>query len=390
MRHLNAADQRSERRARGRLRRLLLVQAMATACVLLFWGARARAGGEQAIVCLIGLGAHGPALLHESSLRARAELQAAGFEVLGGMEESEGGETRECPIGSATISLEVTGNVLTIWAQVSEAHLPLSQAVDLTNQSEARADVIAIRAVDGLRAAVLEAIVANQGVVSRPLAEFASARRSGVEPENIEPSVRPPEPKRAPALEADRAQPYRGQSRAPRRPASEGRLVTVIGFGPELTGGAGGVGLSFGASLDFWWKFVGVGLVADVALLSPVWETQTSRISIHEYGFGARGQLSLCGRPLVCQLGVGGSMRTVALDAVQTMNGSELLERGAHVSPVLDLGGGLGYWFGESVGIFASGRVHLYGDAPRLIVGSDENVWGRPSYTVSVGPWFRL
>ncbi len=322
----------------------------------------------------------------------RAELQAVGFEVVGGGEgEGEGGETGECPGGSATISLEVTGNVLTIWAQVSEAHLPLSQVVDLTNKTDARAEVIAIRAVDGLRAAVLEAIVANQGVVSRPLAEFASARPMTPPPEKVEPSGPAPEPKRAPVLEADRAGHYQGRSGAPRRPvAREGRLATVIGFGPELAGGEQGVGLGFGASLDFWWNYVGVGLVADVALLGPVWEAETSRISIHEYGFGVRGQLAFCERPFSCQVGLGGSMRTVALDAVQTMNGSELLERGAHVSPAADLGAGLGYWFGDSVGVFATGWLHLYGDAPRLIVGGEESVWGRPSYTLSVGPWFRL
>lgn len=363
---------------------------MGLSSALMLWGAETRAEADQAIVCLIAPGAHGPALLQESSLRVRAELRTAGFEVVGGDEgEGEGGETRECPVGSATISLEVTGNVLTIWAQVSEAHLPLSQAVDLTNQSDARAEVIAIRAVDGLRAAVLEAIVANQGVVSRPLAEFASARPMSPAPEKPEPA--PTELKRAPVLEAERAEPYRGRSRASRRPAArQGGLATVIGFGPELAGGEQGVGLSFGASLDFWWKFVGVGLVADVALLGPVWETPTSRVSIHEYGFGVRGQAALCGRPFACQLGLGGSMRTVALDAIQTMDGAELLERGAHVSPVFDLGAGVGYWFADSVGVFAAGWLHLYGDAPRLIVGADESLWGRPSYTLSVGPWFRL
>lgn len=346
--------------------------------------ASAQAG--EPVVCLVGPVAGAPRVLDEARVRIQAELKAAGFEILGGDGSVRDGNEPgrwECPAGSATITLELVGQSLTIWSQVSGAHEPLSQTLSLQS-GDATAELIAIRAVDGLRAAVLEALVTNQSVVSRPLAEFASARPPREAAREETPPVTEPTSVAVPA------EPKRAKVSSESSQKKEKQFGGMVAFGPELVGGVGAPGVSLGASIDLWWRFFAIGLAADVALLGASWEAEGARIAIREYGLGLRSQIAPCKRPLLCQFGAGLSVRTVALDAVQSLAGSELLERGAHTSPAVDIGLGFGYWLSGSVGVQASAWGHVYTDAPRLVVGAEESVWGRPSYVVAIGPFFWL
>lgn len=341
------------------------------------------AQGDEPVVCIIAPPDGSSRIVSEASLRVRAELKAAGFEVVGddnGTPAASDPGRWECPLGAATITLEVEGQVLTIWSQVSAEHKPLSQKVSLKNP-ETTSEVIAIRAVDGLRAAVLEALVVNQSQISRPLAEFASARppKDDVVPESSSPA---PSRTSAPTVE---------KRDAPRSsPKERTKLIGIVAFGPELAGGASAPGLSLGGSFDLWWKAFGLGLAADVALLGPTWEAQGARITSREYGLGVRAQVAPCPKPFWCQAGAGISIRTVGFDAVRSVADSELLERGAHTSPSVDLGMGLGYWLSGSVGVAATGWIHVYTNGARLVLGTEETMWGRPSYTLALGPFFRL
>ena len=298
-------------------------------------------------------------LLKESLVRAQGELSAVGLSAeleLTPPNGAPGGRIRAGVYGS--LELEQRGQTLLIVARAPRAPQPLQERIDLA-QAGVTAEVIAVRAVETLRAAMLQSAEAERGAVPEAVRGFT--RFAG-------PAPAAPRPRPA-AVPARRASP-----------------PLVFWAGPALSLHAGAApdwGLELGGSLGSRHLFGAVAF--DTTLGDLRLEAEHGQANVRRRALWA--QVGAHFRPaaaweVATRAGAGYAVFDVAGQAQPGYHGNER----AHGSPTLMLGVTTAYWATRVFALYASVGGRLATDAPSVVIAQQQvTTLDRPSFVVSIG-----
>lgn len=342
---------------------------------VLTWTLRVEAASSRVRIVV---SEHRDPLLEEALVRIRAELEAVGFEVIFrvpaeissdasalGPEEQEAG----------ALELFRGGGELHVHAIARGLDAPLTQSIRARDGMTA--EVVAVRAVEVLRAAMI------QSVRSQP----PSGGEEWAEP--IE---------RFTHLERPRAEPL--PSPAPVAVASEEpdavdaptawHFIVEAGVMARLpaTEASGAVGGELRLSLEKSWFRAGVWL--DSTIAPSVIDSDAGTIRARDLSVLARaGSVLGDAAGWQWQAGVGAGVAHLWFD-VDAAPGFRSAS-GAQTSALLQLDSTLGFWVTERAGPYCSARLGVLLDAAVVrIEGEEVARWGRPSLTGSCGAQLRF
>lgn len=294
-------------------------------------------------------------------MRAQGELSAVGLSA----ELELLPATRDSRPGSGTgvygsLELAQRGQTLLIVARAPRAPQPVEERVDLA-QPGVTAEVIAVRAVETLRAAMLQSAEAERGAVPEAVRGFT--RFSA-----------PPEPKPAAVT-------------AP--PARRSSPPLVFWAGPALSLHAGASpdwGLELGGLIGSRHFFGAVAFdttLGDLRLTAEHGSATVSRRALWAE-LGARFRPAGAWE-VATRAGVGYAIFDVTGQAQPGYHG---IQR-AHGSVALMLGVTGAYWVTRAFALYASVGCRLATDAPRVVIAEQQlTTLDRPSFVTSVGGRF--
>lgn len=333
-------------------------------------------------------------LVSEALVRAQGELFAVGLASArtGGIPTESGEAAPDGATEAPRLPTDVYGllvleqreNIVIIHAWAPQAAAPLDARVDL-NAPSMTAEVLAVKAVETLRAAMLQFARRERGAVPEAVRGFTKLPSSDAPPreepqkppKNAEPPPRPeapPEPEPPPP--SDRA-----ASRAVGGPTA--RLSAWLG--PQLAVQPGG-----GAT---WGGQIGLLVGPRWGFVSLAFDTSFSRLELD----ATEGNTKVQRRALVLQ--AGGRVRTheweafaragLGYAAFDVSGQGEAGYRGLHLTHetfMLQANAGAITWLTSSFGLYGSVGAALALDAPRvLIAGQQVATLEHPSIFVSLG-----
>jgi hypothetical protein len=326
----------------------------ATACVV----ALASPARAQAPRVVVTAPTDASALLRESLVRAQGELSAVGLgasvELVPNTRRAVRPNARIRQGVYGLLELEQSGTWLTISAWAPGASVPVDARVNLA-RSGVTAEVIAVRAVETLRAAMLQ---------------FAEAERGAV-PDAVRGFTRFTEPRAEPAREPE----------AP-------RLSPPLAFW-----GGPAVSLHAGASPDLGAQ-LGILVGPGRAFAAAAFESTLGDLHLE----GAHGSADV--RRQVVWLQLGARFRPAGAWEVATRAGAGYAvfsitgdgEPGYHAtstthgSLALMLGVSSVYWATRAFGLYASVGGRLATDAPTILIAEKQVITlDRPSFVISLG-----
>lgn len=319
-------------------------------------------------------------LVDEALVRVRAELTAAGFSV-------EPAPCGEVPAEVGRIEFVLQAQRLEISASSLASNSTMIQVADL-NHVAITPEVIAVRAVESLRAVLLQSLRSGElkaEAVSPSVREFAQFKTP-------EEKVPPPPPQ--PALKPESPRTASKPSSQARRTSAEDAspaLGVVLSVGPVVEWSASTPSWLAGAEARAIVKYHGasLGLVAHaVGGLSPLsLAPEEGRASA--WSILLRPGVSLqCGPAWECQLGVLAGYYQVRL----TVDDEVSPERTARHGTWLMQGDVIvGRFFPAGFGVLAQVRGGALLDAPVFSSSQSgtELVWGRPLFQGGISVAFR-
>jgi len=369
-------------------RKLAALAGCAIACFVLC-APRAFAAEPARVVILRSQGAD--PLIDEALIRARGELAGVGFETSVLVADQE--TLREIP----SFGMEVYGVLaferderwVRIRAYSPDSPSPLLQEID-TQKPNVNAEVVAIRAVETLRAALLEyarkAQTENRALPSA-VSDFAEERPPPQPPPEVPVEPGPPEPKLPPPPE--RAPPKRPE-RSP-RPAPSARPSLRLWLGPELSfdrdaAGRPGLGAEIGALLEPSWYLV--GLSASTTFLPLRAEANAGSASVQRrmalLQFGIRASLA---RSIDVLTTLGGGFASYAVQG--NANPGFSARSAVHTSGAFSLGLSSSYWLTGRLGAYLGLHLTSGTDAPVVRIDEQEVITlERPTLSISLGVVF--
>lgn len=329
------------------------------------------------------------ALLDDALHRIVAELRAAGFSVKrisAGRGTTMASEAlpASCRSASGRLLLRRSRSVLSIFAAARGDSTSLSQDIRLASRSTT-AELVAIRAVESLRAAMIQAMRSGEqsGNPSETVRRFTHYEREERDRETTVPE-RPAAEERAPAeeelvgtknsSEEDRADALGNRTQL-LHPA---KFLFALGGGIGLDGGDPGLPAELSAN----WRpnRIVVGVLVDASLVPGEWNTAAGQIAPRHYSLLARFAWRLpCGSSLECEVGISGGARAVSIRA--TSSTSSEAESRKHTSALVSGDAFGGYFFDSRWGAGVRVRVGSLIDAPALNIGDSDKLWGRPTLT---------
>ncbi len=355
---------------RSRARRVVSLL-LTSACAAL---AAAPAAAQVARV-LIALPPQSDALVAEALIRIRGELSAVGLRV---ELKSPGSQPATEPeFGSAdygVLVLERNGELIEIHAFAPGLDSPVIQTAD-TRQPGINAEVVAVRAVEALRAAMVQyarSKLERHEAVPAPVTGFTKV---------LAPARVQREPARPPA-KSHAAEP----DAAPRKPSAD-RLDWTLWLG-------GNVVIDFPTAADSWggqaamfvaydWFRAGVSIdrtwvaarIDDAAGSSWMRRTAVAGRLRAVFSPDTRFELFL-------GLGAGAAHYSFASVAAAGYASND----DDHASPLLLTETGCGFWFIRYAGAYVEVRADLATDAPRLrFAGREVALLERPALSASLG-----
>lgn len=327
--------------------------------LLLALEAAAHAEPASAARVVVTASGQASALVREAMVRAEGELRAGGLHP----EVYEAGARPKSRRGAASVAngvygmldLEVREGMLVIHAWAPGAPAPLDARVELTSPN-VTAEVIAVRAVETLRAAMLQFAQTERGEVPNEVRAFT--RFSA-----------------APAAVA-------------------GPLAATPPLVPPLAFWAGAQAkLHAGAPPD-WGAEVGLLVGPPSAFAGVAVETTVGRLRLE----GEHGGADVRRQAAWLELGARFRARSswevstraaVGYAAFHITGQGEAGYRGGermHGSPAFLLGVGSSYWLTRSLGLYANASVRLATDAPTIFIAGERTVTlERPSFVLSLG-----
>ncbi len=325
----------------------------------------ARALADAAEVVLIRPRDPGP-LLTEALIRLQAELRAVGLEVIEQERDLAGPPPTLEGLEYGSIVLVRRGPVIEIYAYAKGLESPVIQLAD-TSASGIDPEVVAIRAVEALRAAMVQ------------FARREQARRAPL-PESVSGFTRlSPTPR---ALEP-------AQGEQPQAPADRPRTGLELGLflGPSATWDLPIDEWSFGGQVSAfagssWYR---LGLYADrVVLQARVDDASGTVWSRRTVIAGEMRARLAAGLRSVVFVGLGAGALHHDFEAVA--NAGYVSHGGQHTSLVISADSGAAYFFIDDFGLYLSVRCDVATDAPRLRLASREgDAFARPALSSSVG-----
>ncbi len=314
--------------------------------------------GNPGRVRVVLEGAANP-LLSEARIRIEAELGAARFVVSTG--DSLGDDGSE-------LRLSVDGSSVRIEARAASGGGEIVQRVRQSG-SAGSAEIIAVRAVESLRAALLLAMrdgTLNESTVSADVRHFVGLDEPPTEPE-VEP---PPPPTPAPRLR-------------PESVSSVGPPPWVATLGPLAASWGRGTPLDAGAEATLryrarWWS---IGVLVDGTFAGGQLETTVGTARLQSLSVLARPALELpLGKSSGASLGADVGLHQLWL--FPSLPGGGSLATVSHSALSAQFDAELHAFFGQ-FGLYGRGRVGALADAPTIVEGNV--ALGRPVWSVGVG-----
>jgi hypothetical protein len=338
---------------------------VALAVLLTPWSAAREAFAQVTGRVLIVTSSESTALLDEGLVRVRGELAALGLATDLRLEgDDPGSEAKEAAQGfEGALVFERFGDWLRIQAWNPAAPVPVTQWIDASDPS-VDAEVIAVRAVEALRAALLPYLRSREKAPEPPAGDTSLEQPSA----NVEPQLTmdtlEPEPAR-------RTRPHHGSF----------WVGPALGFdlGTNVVHLGGQLGFSYGTP-----TLLGAGRFevtrAELPVRAEAGEVEVMRFALH---LDARLTASLLER-LDAHLALGGGVvhhrvRGIAAPGYSGQNAR-------HTSPSLLFELGAHYWFAPRLGAYLSACGTLATDAP--VVRVDRRpiaTLGRPEIALSSG-----
>jgi hypothetical protein len=322
--------------------------------------------------------------VHEAVLRIQAELQAVGFKVKLAQYAGIGSPTAAASIAQPVgrLLLVRSGNTVQILAQSAFLDAPLTQQVDLSRTSTT-AEVLAIRAVEVLRAALVQSLrdkTLPRESMPEAVLNFTQWSEAGREAALPHPAVEPVPPpvSKGPPPDSVRTSPPHADAERSVWLFAAGPVLQKPSLDATLTGGVEAqLSRSFGSAF--------VGALIDGSLSPAHWRTERGMVEAREASFLVRGGLNLaCPENITCQLGAGFGARHWSFVATPT-DESRATETAYHTSAVVEGEALFGYLVDGQTGVLVHGRVGALADAPTLATGDDEaDSWGRPSFGLAL------
>jgi hypothetical protein len=323
--------------------------------------------------------------VREAVLRIQAELQAVGFKVRLAQHETTGASSStQAPLAAQPVGrllLVRSGNTVQILAQSAFLDAPLTQQVDLS-RSSTTAEVLAIRAVEVLRAALVQSLrdktLPRESMPEAVLTftQWSEASREAAPGPAVEPKPSP----------VNKAPPTDTVPAAP-APENGARGAWLFAAGPVLqkpsVDATSTAGVEAHLSRSFGPAFVGV--LIDGSLSPSHWRTELGVVDARGASFLARGGLNLsCPKNITCQVGAALGARHWSFVATEP-DGSAASQKAYHTSLAVEAEALFGYLVDGQTGVLVHGRVGALADAPTLDAGIEEaESWGRPSFDLAL------
>jgi len=332
-------------------------------------------------ICLRSLGPP-TAITQEALHRIEAELSASGFLV----DQEEPGTTHACAPSDPNIKLSPSTAGIDIAASAGPGDDPVLQTVNARDPATT-AELIAIRAVEGLRAAMMQALRRSpDGIETAPESVRRFTRQENDEPDEPEPRDPEPAAATAPSTAPDTATSTTAAGN-PKRRGSAPRTDVLLTAGATASWEGADAGLS--ATLGVAWLLppLALGIGLDGGIIPGSWNAQAGSVELRPFGITGTVAARLpCGRHWECQLGAGAGMRQFSISAVSTPTGGvTTTAHENHSSVLLMLETLVGYFPVQEWGLFARGQAGFLVDAPVLGLGNETLTWGRPSVGVTLG-----
>jgi hypothetical protein len=332
------------------------------------------------------------ALISEAELRIQGELSAAGFELVeSGPREGSAGSSAlavGCPSGVSELSIGTNGAKIVVTASVVGRGQPLEQMVEAPVGGIITPEIVAVRAVETLRAAALDVAAAPKTPTEQAWADFAQGRA---------PAKTQPSDAHGPASAPSEA-PARGQASAGATASTNLEdtrskdMERPWAFGVAL--GAQGVSDAFcgvaALTFDYQIHSISLGARANLSFSPERTDTPTAGLLLRPYGADLRAMWTPRLRgPFELALGVEAGVIHVRMDAVERTGSPQRFESANHTGLELGAGTWFGYRFAPDLSVRLEGWVASWIDAPELQVATSEVVLGRPAWIVTLGPIFR-
>ena len=298
------------------------------------------------------------ALLKESLVRAQGELSAVGLAAA--VEAGERGSSRGLRPGVyGLLELEQRGSVLWIHAWAPGAREPLDARVNL-DAPGITSEVIAVRAVETLRAAMLQFAEAERGAVPEEVRGFTRF---------TPPPAPPPAAKRAPPPPA-----------APRSPPLAFWAGPAVSLHPGTSPDLGAqLGILVGPSRAFA-AAAFESTLGDLHLASDHGSADVRRQAVWlQLGVRFRPSSSV---EVATRAGAGYAAFNISGQGEPGYHGAQT----THGSLGLMLGVSGVYWATRSFGLYGSVGGRLATDAPRILIAEKQVITlDRPAFVLSLG-----
>jgi len=319
-------------------------------------------------------------VVREALVRVQAELQAAGF-------SADQTDCSEVAAEIGLIELTVENETVEIRATSVASHGTMTQVADL-RQPTISAEVIAVRAVEALRAVLLQSLksgeVDGEGI-STPLREFTQFGQ----PAPPDPAPVPDLPPEVPAARPKPQAPPRSTPR-PRRE----RLSALLSVGPAVEVVPGANAWMFGGEARGIIQYHGLslGVVGYAGFVPARFKLGESRAEALSWSILFRPGVALpCGPLWECHLGVLVGLNQVAFNVPDAGQAAEDV-RIRHQSWCLQGDALFGRFFASGIGGTLGLRAGSLLNAPVLVSAQDgaEVTWGRPLFSASIALAYRM
>lgn len=384
---------RALRPASWRRRRSPVRSVVTVGLLVLEWflavDARADTSGgssSDARICLVA--PRGQSELLEDALhRIVAELHAVGFVVervepaAPNRHPEHGPQTLPrtgCRGADGHLLLRPSAVTLSILASARAEDTPVRQDLRLS-EKDTTAEVIAIRSVEGLRAAMIQAMRSRQSGPSPPESIRRFTRYSAESASTASPSEGPaPSATSSVPEERGRARADDGQGHASARSA---KALFAVGAGVDAS--AGELGIPAELAVSWRLRALALGALFDASLLPADWDAAAGQVSVRQYSLlGRVAWRAPCGDVVECELGVAFGVRALSMEASDRFNGEVTAEN--HVSPVVSGDAFAGYFFDPHWGFGARIRAGSLLDAPVVMAAGEQKTWGRPTVAATL------
>lgn len=320
------------------------------------------------MVCLVSVDEVPP--LPEALHRIAAELGTIGFPV------TRGSLGQECAADGPYIGIHRHATRIEIEANAGGQATSIIQQVD-PGSPRTNAELVAIRAVEGLRAAMVQVLREHPAQRQRASATVLSFTHTDVEPSSPGPTA---------GLEPETPQTTEpAQTAASPTKRASPRVLLLLGAGPSFDGGAPAFGLELG--VDLLLPGLVLGASFDAGLLPGTWNAELGSVAARDFTVAASvGARLPCPSSFECQVnGVVGIRQSSIEPVPDSESPSPTLSQANHFSTLVGGEGLLAYFFVPNWGVVLHGRAGTLLDAPRLEAGDESILWGRPTISVRAG-----